>query len=346
MAQVRVTRLAFVHYQHPDLEKALKFFSDFGTVEEQRTPDKVYLRGFGIDPYIYVAEQSPDSKRHFVGGYWVVSSEEDLKKAASQPGASAIYDNDGPGGGKVVTVRDPCGFLVGFVFGQQLRNYDGTTGLLEQTSPTTNSPFDKPRKGNVRRYRNGPSPVHKLGHYGYVVPRSKFMETLDWYHRLMNLKPTDTVYDPKTLEDETTFNHIDLGDEYTDHHSFFLAAGPDHKPAHIHHSSFEISDFDTQNLGHDWLRLHGWTNCWGIGRHVLGSQIFDYWFDASGNIVEHYADGDLVNQHTPCGREHAAPGRMEDAGKTLNAMPDVESSKPADFGDTTNPAGQIKVAAA
>lgn len=218
MAQVRVTRLASVHYQHPDLEKVLQFYSDFGLIEERRTPDKVYLRGFGVDPYIYVAEQSSDAKRHFVGGYWVVSSEEDLKKAASHPGASAIYDNDGPGGGKVVTVRDPCGFLVGFVFDQRLRIHDGTVGLLEQTSPTTNSPFDKPRKGNVRRFHNAPSPVHKLGHYGYVVPRSKFRETLDWYHRLMNLKPTDTVYDPETLEDETTFNHIDLGDEYTDHH--------------------------------------------------------------------------------------------------------------------------------
>lgn len=35
---------------------------------------------------------------------------------------------------------------------------------------------------------------------------------------------------------------------------------------------------------------------WGIGRHVLGQQIIDYWWDVRSNMVEHYADGDLVNQ--------------------------------------------------
>jgi hypothetical protein len=35
---------------------------------------------------------------------------------------------------------------------------------------------------------------------------------------------------------------------------------------------------DTQLIGHDWLEKKGWTNCWGVGRHLLGSQIFDYWY--------------------------------------------------------------------
>ena len=29
------------------------------------------------------------------------------------------------------------------------------------------------------------------------------------------------------------------------------------------------------------------------------SQIFDYWTDPAGFHVEHYSDGDLVNQDTP-----------------------------------------------
>ena len=32
---------------------------------------------------------------------------------------------------------------------------------------------------------------------------------------------------------------------------------------------------------------------WGIGRHVLGSQLFDYWFDPDGFEYEHYTDGDV-----------------------------------------------------
>ncbi len=38
---------------------------------------------------------------------------------------------------------------------------------------------------------------------------------------------------------------------------------------------------------------------WGVGRHVEGSQIFDYWFDNDGFVIEHYVDGDLVNEDWP-----------------------------------------------
>lgn len=60
-----------------------------------------------------------------------------------------------------------------------------------------------------------------------------------------------------------------------DHHCFFFFQGPE---CHVHHSSFETVDFDTQLLGHDWLREKGYENCWGVGRHIMGSQIFDYWY--------------------------------------------------------------------
>jgi hypothetical protein len=39
-----------------------------------------------------------------------------------------------------------------------------------------------------------------------------------------------------------------------------------------------------------------------VGRHILGSQIFDYWYDVHGFMIEHYADGDLVNDKNPIGR--------------------------------------------
>ncbi|OAP58468.1 hypothetical protein AYL99_07558 [Fonsecaea erecta] len=347
LKQVRVVRLAHVVYQHPDLEKSLSFLSDFGFVEEHRTPDRVYLGGYGIQPFLYVAERSPDDQKHFVGGYWVVDRLEDLEAAAARPGASPIQDSDAPGGGKVVTVEDPNGFKVGFVYGQMLKEKEGPAPPLETTAPVPNGALDKPRKGRFRRFKTGPSPLHKLGHYGFIVPGSKFESTLAWYRDLMNLKPTDAVFNPATGKDQTCFLHIDLGPEYTDHHSFFAATGPEDRPPFIHHSSYEVDDFDVQTLGHDWLRSKGWTNCWGIGRHVLGSQIFDYWFDGSGFIVEHYSDGDLVNEDTPFSREPAAPdtlhvwgpniplaflsAKMEDSGKELPVPPDAMEGKPAQY---------------
>ena len=36
----------------------------------------------------------------------------------------------------------------------------------------------------------------------------------------------------------------------------------------------------------------GFHRSWGIGRHIEGSQIFDYWRDPDGLLVEHFTDGD------------------------------------------------------
>ncbi|KAL3481709.1 Glyoxalase/Bleomycin resistance protein/Dihydroxybiphenyl dioxygenase [Aspergillus californicus] len=338
--KIRTLRLSHVHYQHPDLDKAEQFLLDFGLTIVSKKGEKVFFQGYGIQPYCYVAERSPDGKRHFKGGYWVVETAEDLHSATLLDNATEIRENTGPGGGQVVEVQDPNGYVVGFVYGQALKSSSGAgENHLEKTSPVSNKALSKKRVGGVRRFTQGPSPVHKLGHYGFVVPADRFASTLTWYTTHLNLKSTDMIFDPVTGKTEACFIHIDLGKEYTDHHSFFLSVNATSNGTFVHHTSFEVDDFDTQVLGHDWLRSRGWTNCWGVGRHVLGSQIFDYWFDAAGNIIEHYSDGDLVNEDTDLGREPAAPDslyiwgpnvplgfvtrELEDAGKLVPLPPSV-----------------------
>lgn len=96
------------------------------------------------------------------------------------------------------------------------------------------------------------------------------------------------------------FAHVDRGDELVDHHTLFMVTlPPGHETPHPHHCSFEIHDFDAQAMGHDWLLKKGYDPVWGLGRHILGSQIFDYWWDPHGFMVEHYIDGDVVNKETP-----------------------------------------------
>ncbi|KAI9736302.1 MAG: hypothetical protein M1834_001188 [Cirrosporium novae-zelandiae] len=339
--KVQLDHVAHVHYQHPDLAKTHRFLLDFGLTSVLETPTRIYYSGFGAQPYIYVAEQSPNSDRAFVGGAWVVKSYADLELAAGLPNASEIQEADGPGGGKVVIVKDPNGFEMRLLHGQEPRQAETPEQLSE-----ANTASKKPRKGAFVRIKPSPCKVHKLGHYGYCVKHTVFQDTLKWYTSHFNMSLTDVVYDPSLGMDTTCFYHIDKGVEYTDHHSFFLAAQSDDKSNHVHHSSFEVLDMDSEYLGHDWLRGKGWVNAWGVGRHVLGSQIFDYWFDASGNIVEHYSDGDLVNSDTPVSRLPEAPetlfvwgpniplafltGNVEDANSSIVLQPpDVELSMPA-----------------
>ena len=49
-------------------------------------------------------------------------------------------------------------------------------------------------------------------------------------------------------------------------------------------------------MGHDYLKQFGkYEHMWGIGRHVLGSQVYDYWADPWGHVHEHWADSDRLN---------------------------------------------------
>jgi hypothetical protein len=161
--------------------------------------------------------------------------------------------------------------------------------------------------GRFQRYNPGPALIHKLGHFGYVVP--DFDNELAWYTGNFNFVPSDILYhwDFSNM-DVMAFMHLDLGEEYSDHHCFFMQRAEPHvKKTFCHHTSFEVADFDTQLLGHQWLAKKGWKSVWGVGRHVLGSQIFDYWADPSGFKIEHYADGDVVNTHTETSRDIVGP---------------------------------------
>jgi hypothetical protein len=149
--------------------------------------------------------------------------------------------------------------------------------------------------------------IHKLGHFGYQT--NKYEDTCDWYTRTFNFIPTDILTAPGNDALEiATFFRLTSGKEFVDHHCFLVTREGD--STKVHHASFEVEDFDTQVLGHYWLEEQGYKSLWGVGRHIYGSQLFDYWRDTSNFIVEHYADGDIVNDDTPTTRGAAGPAAI------------------------------------
>ncbi|KAJ5443841.1 uncharacterized protein N7458_007713 [Penicillium daleae] len=286
--RVRLARLSHMRYQTPDLDALCDFMLT------KRTENEVWFRGYGDDQYVYYAIKGP---KKFLGGVFAVDSKEEFEKALRVPGASQVQElSEAPGAGQMVTIVDPDGFLVNVIFGQERRK-DAPTAPTEKLR--ANYPIEKQRLRQFNRFEPGPAAVHKLGHFGYSTKR--FEELLSFYTTHFNIVPTDLLYmeNDGHRMDVTTFMHLDLGQNHTDHHSFFLGASQ--TGSHVHHCSFEVFDYDTQHLGHQWLAIKGYQSVWGVGRHILGSQIFDYWWDPAGNMVEHYADGDLVNEDTPIG---------------------------------------------
>ena len=307
-SKVQLIRLSHVYFEHPDLPKFTRFAQDFGFVEEKRVGDTIYYRGYGKDPYVYVATRGKKAK--FLGPAFVARDQAEFDKAAALPAAAVKSLDDAPGGGKQVTIARPNGTFMHIVYGQTERPVVTTeaepTATHDNHGPM-NTPFSKQRKGQFQRYHEGPALVHKLGHFGYVC--KEFDDELNFYTTNFNFVHTDILWHPQFSNiDVLTFMHLDLGAEWSDHHIFFMQrAPPEVEETYIHHSSFEVADFDTQLIGHEWLAKKKWRSVWGVGRHILGSQIFDYWMDSSGFKIEHYADGDVVNEKTPTRREVAGP---------------------------------------
>lgn len=293
--KINLVRIAHVYYRHADVEKAKEFMADFGFEETAQSGKKTYFRGYGTEPFVIAIEAA--EKSEFCGAAFVVESEEDLVHASkvlpAETKPTEIYElKDAPGGGKCVTFYDPVdGFPFHLVYGQTpVEPRDPKFPVLR-----INYPNEKNRPQNTfQRFEKRPAPVHKLGHFGMCV--TNFAKCYEFYTTYFNFFPSELVHDDEGVN-VTAFFRLNRGDELVDHHCFFFFEGP--KAPHVHHSSFETHDFDAQVLGHDWLRHKGWTNCWGVGRHIMGSQIFDYWFDPAEFILEHYVDGDLLDMNEP-----------------------------------------------
>ena len=67
-----------------------------------------------------------------------------------------------------------------------------------------------------------------------------------------------------------------------------MTLGPSNKYVH---SAYEVADLDTVAAGGEYLLQRGYRRSWGSVAHP--GQVFDYWRDPDGFLVEHYADGDM-----------------------------------------------------
>ena len=304
--RVRLAKTAFVEYYHADLAKANQFLLDFGlkVVGKCQDGEKVFYAGYGVEPFCYIAVRSKDGTSYFGGAAYVVESREELETATRIKNASKISKLEAPGDGEIVTLTDPAGFSVYLVFGQQEKELEQP----ELEKLVVNFEDEKPRLGRFQRFKPGPAPVHRWGHYGLTYTEGQYQTMFDWYTTNLALTPSDIIY----LEDKpvTAFFHVDRGLHYTDHHAFFFKGAKAGDAPSVAHAAFEVHDFEIQQLGHQFLADQGHSLCWGVGRHVLGSQIFDYWFDPHKFVVEHYADGDLVNSETKVSHIPAGKGNL------------------------------------
>jgi hypothetical protein len=141
------------------------------------------------------------------------------------------------------------------------------------------------------RLSKSPAPIKRIGHGVMGSPRLE--ETIRWFRDTLGFICSDDVYVGEKDNLIGSFNRCDRGDEYVDHHVFFCIK---RDRAGLNHLSFEVPDIDAVFKDHEYLTALGkYEHMWGIGRHLLGSQVYDYWADPWGRVHERWADTDRLN---------------------------------------------------
>jgi len=289
---------ALVHLRHRrrDLDEALRFYTDFGLELAERSERAVYLRAPGGGPICMIFEAGAHDE--LVGLAVEAESEPALRRLAAASG-STVEDRGEPGGGRVLRLRDPAGLQVEVVHGV------AAAPDREPPPPVPVNTFARPVRVNAPRPSTlGPPWVRRLGHV--VLGRQEFDRNARWYMDTLGLIASDVEVMVETGDPIVAFLRFDRGDMPSDHHSIVVAAAPE--DGYLH-AAFESTDVDALGAGAEWLQHRGWVRSWGVGRHVLGSQLFCYHFDPHGFEVEHYTDGDMFDASHPTGYHEAGlPG--------------------------------------
>jgi catechol 2,3-dioxygenase-like lactoylglutathione lyase family enzyme len=278
---IKVADLAWLEFEKPDLEAAERFAVDFGFVVGDRTPQALVLRAHRAGPACLVVRRGPRSR--FVGPAFRAAGQEDLGRLAGATGGSVRAHR----GGSAVTLTDPSGFTVRVVHGTS-----DFTALPEREVLPLNFGAQPTRINATQRPARRPAEVQRLGHV--VLGTTRFQTALDWYLDHLGLIVSDFLYLDGQRErgPAMAFIRCDRGSEPTDHHTLAMALMPQ---TGLLHSAYQVTDLDEVAASGEYLRKRGYRHAWGIGRHIQGSQIFDYWRDPDRLMFEHFADGDMFD---------------------------------------------------
>jgi catechol 2,3-dioxygenase-like lactoylglutathione lyase family enzyme len=284
MALIKVTDLAYGRLRAPDLDLAEEFLTHFGMTRAERTTDALYMRGTDPAHHIHVTEKGDPG---FVGLAYYAASLDDLKRVAKAPGASAMEAIDEPGGGKRVRLREPNGYQIEVVHGIKK-----LPPIPVKRQPLNMGKDSLRRAGELMRLPKGPSRVKRIGHGVMAAP--DVANTVHWFRETLGFICSDDIYAGSQDNIIGSFNRCDRGREYVDHHVFFCIRN---ERAGLNHLSFEVQDIDDVFMGHEYFKQLGkYEHMWGIGRHLLGSQVYDYWADPWGRVHEHWSDTDRLNK--------------------------------------------------
>jgi len=268
----------------PDLAKAESFYTQVWRLEvAQRGDGVLYLRGSGSDTYLLALHQ---------GGELPQIRQVTLR-ARSRAALDEIMANVQRAGGKLLAApheltRDPAGGI-----GLKFQDPHGRTFQVVH--------------GDARRPAEAPQKDRPIRLTHVVLNSHAVDETQQFLQEALGFR----------LADRTgimAFMNCDR-----DHHT--IAVGITDNDA-LNHIAFLMPDLDSVMRGGGRMKDAGFAIQWGPGRHGPGNNLFNYFLDPFGIVIEYTADVEQIDEsYQTHGPDYWKwpPGRVDQWG--ISPMP-------------------------
>lgn len=255
----------------PNIGHAERFYRAFG-LDVQREGARLELRTFGSRHcwgHVFESGESKALQYLRLGAY--AEDWETLRSRIARYGASAKAHPSGDTDG--LWVRGPDGVLYQVVVAPKVSpsTKPGKTPEPSRAAGTGAAP-SRSRMHQVR-------PRH-LSHLLLFTP--DVQDQIAFLTEVFGLRLSDRS------GNLIAFLH---GAHGSDHHLIALAQS--HGPG-LHHTSWDVASVDEVGAGGEQMRAAGFREGWGVGRHVLGSNYFQYVRDPWGSYAEYSHDMDFV----------------------------------------------------
>lgn len=254
----------------PSLDDAERFYRAFG-LDVRHAGDALELRAYG-NPHVWGVVHGGGPKRlDYVEMGMYAEDAEALARRVAQRGIGRSAHPLGPKEGLWLT--DPDGVAL-------------HVAVAPNTSPAAKSPATPmapvppghgaaPSRSKVAQVR-----PRRLSHVLRFTPDVPRM--IRFCDEVLGMRLSDRS------GDIIAFMHAVHG---SDHH--VLAFAKSDRPGY-HHSSWDVGSVDEVGRGSEQMRVAGYAEGWGVGRHVLGSNYFYYVRDPWKSWAEYSHDIDYV----------------------------------------------------
>ncbi len=259
----------------PDLDEAARFLTTFGL---RVTPagDRLEVRTATDDHLWALILPGPRKRLAWITfGCHARDLETLQKQVVVAGGLPAAPGPGGTAGG--FWFRDPDGTLMQVKAGPKTMP-DSKTPLADMSVPP--NVRGAPARSAARKVR-----PTRLSHLALFTP--DVTRAVEFHTRALGLRLADRS------GDIIAFTY---GRHGSDHHLVaFLASGGNG----LHHASWDMPAMEDVGLGNTQMRAAGYDEHWGPGRHVLGSNYFNYVKDRFGQWWEYSAHIDYIAKDAP-----------------------------------------------